>query len=87
MDEWLTLSEACAMLKLSKARVRGLMREGFLVEGVHFTRPAGMRVRYRRSAIERYLEQPERRRKPRGRLSEKVNWRTQDELQDSRAQR
>lgn len=73
MDEYLTLTEACAMLKLSKARVRELMRRGHLVDGVHYSRPAGMRVRFVRTALAQYLCSPTTRRRTRSWGEQKVN--------------
>lgn len=53
--EWLRTSEAAELLGLSRARLKDLRRDGVFKLGVHFTRPMGMQIRWRRSALEEHL--------------------------------
>lgn len=54
--EFLTIEEAAEIARVSSKRFRNLMAEGVLREGVHFTRPAGLRPRVLRSALWSWLQ-------------------------------
>lgn len=58
--EWLTRAEAADFLGTSEDGVRGLERHGHLQVGVHYFRPTPRLLRYRRSALERWLTTPAR---------------------------
>lgn len=53
---YLTLAEAAELARVSPKRLRNLMADGTLQEGVHFTRPRGVRPRFRREALVDWLE-------------------------------
>lgn len=53
---YLTLAEAAELARVSPKRLRNLMADGTLQEGVHFTRPRGVRPRFRRQALVDWLE-------------------------------
>lgn len=53
---YLTLAEAAELARVSPKRLRNLMADGTLQEGVHFTRPRGVRPRFRRPALVDWLE-------------------------------
>ncbi len=53
---YLTLAEAAELARLSTKRLRNLMADGTLREGMHFTRPRGVRPRFRRQAVIDWLE-------------------------------
>ena len=53
---YLTLAEAAELARLSPKRLRNLMADGTLQEGRHFTRPRGVRPRFRRQALVDWLE-------------------------------
>jgi hypothetical protein len=55
LPHWIRSQEAAALLVVSRRRLRELMRAGVLIEGLHFTRPAGLGPRFRREMLERYL--------------------------------
>lgn len=55
-QEFLTIEEAAAIARVSAKRFRNLMAEGVLREGVHFTRPTGLRPRVLRSALLSWLQ-------------------------------
>lgn len=48
---YLSVNEAAEMRGLSSKRLYALIREGKLVEDVHFTRPRGTRVLFKRAAF------------------------------------
>lgn len=53
---WLTTAEALALLGFrSRQALAHLRRKGVFKAGVHYTRPRGMRVRWRRAALEAHL--------------------------------
>jgi hypothetical protein len=56
MHSYLTLTEAADLARVSVKRLRNLMSAGVLVEGRDYTRPRGLRPRFRRAAIEAWLE-------------------------------
>lgn len=58
--EWLTREEAADLLGMTEDAVRGLERHGHLQLGVHYFKPTPRILRYRRSALERWLTSPAR---------------------------
>jgi hypothetical protein len=54
-DEYLTVVEVAAILKLSPKRVRNMMSGGAFRAGEHFLRPRGIRPRFLRSQIDAWL--------------------------------
>jgi hypothetical protein len=54
-DEYLTVAEVAAMLKVSSKRVRNLMSCGVFCPGQHFFRRRGIRPRFLRSRVEAWL--------------------------------
>ena len=56
MNEYLTIKEAAALLKVSPKRVRNLMCAGVFKQGVHFFRPARLGARFKQSALTQYIE-------------------------------
>ena len=55
-EEYLTVSELGQRLKLSPKSIANKMSAGVFVEGVHFFRPAGLRPRFKWSAVVAWLE-------------------------------
>jgi excisionase family DNA binding protein len=55
MALYLRTKAAAAMLGLSTSRLYDLMRDGTLIEGLHFSRPRGMHPRFNAELLERYL--------------------------------
>lgn len=53
---YLTISEAAELARVSPKRIRNLMTDGTLREGVHFTRPQGLGPRFKRAALIEWLE-------------------------------
>lgn len=53
---YLTLAEASDLARVSRKRIQNLMADGTLREGVHFSRPRGLRPRFRREALIAWLE-------------------------------
>lgn len=51
-----TIAEAAAFARVSPKRLRNLMANSILREGVHYTRPRGMRPRFKREALIDWLE-------------------------------
>jgi len=60
MHPYLTLAEAADLARISPKRLSALMAAGVLVEGQHFTRPRGLRPRFKRAAILAWLDASER---------------------------
>jgi len=56
VTDWLTIAEAAAVARVSPKRLRCLMADGTLQEGRHFTRPRGLRPRFKREALMAWLE-------------------------------
>ena len=54
-DEYLTVAEVAAILKVSSKRVRNLMSCGVFCPGQHFFRRRGIRPRFLRSRVEAWL--------------------------------
>lgn len=55
-EQYLTIAEVAAQLKVSPKRVRNLMCSGVFKQGVHFFRPAGLSARFKQSALTQYIE-------------------------------
>lgn len=53
---YLTIAEAAALVRVSPKRLRNLMADGTLTEGVHYTRPRGLRPRFKHEALLAWLE-------------------------------
>ncbi len=53
---FLTIFEAAALARVSPKRLRNLMGDGTLQEGVHYNRPRGLRPRFKREAFVAWLE-------------------------------
>lgn len=56
IDEYLTIAEVAALLKVSAKRVRNLMCSGVLKQGQHFFRPPGLGARFKRTAVMDWIE-------------------------------
>lgn len=52
---FLTIAEAADEARVSTKRIRNLMSLGVLREGIHYTRPRGLRPRFRRDALLAWL--------------------------------
>lgn len=57
MEEYLTIAEVAALLKLSAKSVQNKMAQGLFVEGIHYFRRAGIRPRFKAAAVKRWLEE------------------------------
>lgn len=55
-EEYLTIAEAAAPLKVSAKRVQNMMAEGLFKQDEHFFRRPGMRPRFKRSALVAWIE-------------------------------
>jgi hypothetical protein len=55
-EQYLTIAEVAAQLKVSRKRVRNLMCAGVFEQGVHFFRPARLGARFKQSALTQYIE-------------------------------
>jgi excisionase family DNA binding protein len=53
---YLTVAEAAELARVSPKRLRALMSDGTLQEGVHYTRPRGLRPRFKRDALLAWLD-------------------------------
>ena len=51
-----TIAEGATFARISPKRLRNLMANGTLREGVHYTRPRGLRPRLKREAFDSWLE-------------------------------
>lgn len=56
MNEYLTIKEVAALLKVSPKRVQNMMGAGIFTEGLHFFRPRGLRPRFKATAVQAYVE-------------------------------
>jgi len=56
-DEYLTITEVAARLKLKKKTVQNKMGSGVFREGVHYFSPEGMRPRFKWDAVVAWMEQ------------------------------
>ena len=55
-EEYLTISEVAARLKLTPKTVRNKMAAGVFRKGVHYVRPKGLGTRFRWGAVVAWLE-------------------------------
>ena len=58
-DEYLTISEVAARLKVTPKTVRNKMASGVFCKGVHYVRPKGLGTRFKWGAVVAWLEQEE----------------------------
>src|SRR5215471_2140432 len=58
-EEYLTISEVAARLKVTPKTVRNKMASGVFCKGVHFIRPKGFGTRFKWGAVVALLEQSE----------------------------
>lgn len=56
MEEYLTIPELAAWLKLSPKTVKNKMARGIFRRGIHYFSPKGIGPRFKRSAVEAWLE-------------------------------
>ena len=56
---FLTIAEAATLARVSSKRLRALMKSGVLREGVHYSRPRGLRPRLNRDALLAWLADAE----------------------------
>jgi excisionase family DNA binding protein len=56
MTELLTIPELAEMLKVKPKTISNMIGKGVFREGVHFVRPAGLGTRFKRAAVEIWLE-------------------------------
>jgi hypothetical protein len=52
---FLTIAEAAGLARVSPKRLRALMHAGILREGLHYSRPRGLRPRFKRDALLAWL--------------------------------
>jgi hypothetical protein len=57
LQEYLTIGEAAARLKLSPKTVKNKMAAGIFKKGIHFFSPLGMGPRFKWSALVLWMEQ------------------------------
>jgi len=58
-EEYLTIDELAARLKLKPKTIKNKMANGTFIKGIHYFSPAGMGPRFKWSAIVTWLEQSE----------------------------
>jgi len=58
-DEYLTIDELAARLKLHRKTVQNKMANGTFIKGIHFFSPPGMGPRFKWSAIVAWMEASE----------------------------
>ena len=56
-EEYLTIAEVAALLKLSPKSVQNKMAQGLFQEGIHYFRRQGIGPRFKAAAIKRWLEE------------------------------
>ena len=59
MDEYLTISEVAARLKIKPKTIKNKMAAGIFRRGVHYFSPVGLGPRFKWSAVVQWLEQSE----------------------------
>ena len=64
MDEYLTISEVAARLKIKPKTVKNKMAAGVLRKGTHFFSPPGLGPRFKWSAVVEWIEQSAAERSP-----------------------
>ena len=55
-DEYLTIGDVAALLRVSPKRIRNLMSAGVFRQGEHFYRRSGLGPRFKQSAVTAWLE-------------------------------
>lgn len=55
-SQYLTVDEAAELLRLAPDTVRVKIRNGDFIRGTHYFTPRGMRVRFKRVALIKWLE-------------------------------
>jgi hypothetical protein len=60
VEEYLTIAETAARLKLKPKTIKNKMASGILQRGVHYFSPPGISPRFKWSAVVAWLEQDER---------------------------
>jgi hypothetical protein len=58
-EEYLTIAEAAARLKVAPKTLRNKMASGVFRKGVHYIRPKGLGTRFKWGAVVAWLEQEE----------------------------
>jgi len=58
-EEYITIDELGTRLKLNSKTIKNKMVNGTFIKGIHYFSPAGMRPRFKWSAIVTWLEQGE----------------------------
>jgi hypothetical protein len=58
-DEYLTIAEVAARLKVTPKTVRNKMASGVFCKGVHYIRPNGLGTRFKWGAVVAWLEERE----------------------------
>ena len=58
-EEYLTIKELAARLKVKPKTIKNKMASGILRKGVHYVSPRGLRPRFKWSAIVAWLEEKE----------------------------
>ena len=58
-EEYLTIDELAARLKLKPKTVKNKMVNGTFIKGIHYFSPDGLRPRFKWSAVVAWLEQTE----------------------------
>ena len=53
---YLTIAEAAELVRVSAKRLRNLMSDGTLREGLHYTRPRGLAPRFKREPLLEWIE-------------------------------
>lgn len=59
-EEYLTIDEVAARLKVSPKTIRNKMSSGIFRKGVHYFSPKGLRPRFKWSAVQTWLEAEDR---------------------------
>lgn len=59
-EEYLTISELSARLKLKPKTVKNKMAAGVFIKGIHFFSPQGLGPRFKWSAVVAWLEETQR---------------------------
>ncbi len=67
-EEYLTIDELAARLKLSPKTIKNKMASGIFRKGVHYFSPKGLRPRFKWSAVQAWLEEKDQPRQEEERL-------------------
>lgn len=57
MEEYLTIAEVAALLKLNPKSVQNKMSQGLFQEGVHYFRRQGIGPRFKAAAVKQWMEE------------------------------